>query len=224
MRKQVCVMFGLGCLIIGLSAGCGGEEAVGNRPVNDPCTNNVDCADNICHLGICASESPKANGEACKGPGDCLSFVCSSGKCQQGKKAAGSDCLKKEECASKSCVSGKCASEAKPDVGTPDSGKPDMGMDLVVDAGLDQSVDLMPDQHVPDQLAPDIPIPDLSASCGDGKKNGTDQCDGTDLGTATCKSQGLPRPARRPRSARFDWKSTTGDGRVCPSTSEVGRR
>ena len=48
-----------------MSLGCSKD----GKKVNDPCANNTDCADSVCHQGICASAKPLNNGEPCDGDG-----------------------------------------------------------------------------------------------------------------------------------------------------------
>ena len=67
---------------------------------------------------------------------------------------------------------------------------PDAAVDLTNPADL--SPDLASDTTSIDTLSPDTLSPDLAAppKCGDGKKNGSDACDGADLGGKTCKGLG----------------------------------
>lgn len=83
----------------------------------------------------------------------------------------------------------------------PADGRPDGGADLPhSDHGRDAPT---PDQHAEvglqdlapmDLAAMDLAPPDLAAEaapfCGDGKRSGSEQCDGKDLGGKTCKSLG----------------------------------
>ena len=46
-----------------LLCSCSDDDAKSGKPVNHPCETNSDCADSICHSGVCASPSPNANGE-----------------------------------------------------------------------------------------------------------------------------------------------------------------
>lgn len=62
-----------------------------------------------------------------------------------------------------------------PDVPKPDTLRPDA---------------LRPDTRPSDTLRPDVSGPDLWKSCGDKVKNGSDECDGSDLGGATCETFG----------------------------------
>ncbi len=101
-----------------LSLGCGSGD---KKKVNDPCANNTDCADNICHSGICVSSSALSNGSTCGGKGECKSLNCVSGSCAPGTVAAGGSCLFAEECAQGAdavpCTNGKCGG-ASPDGGS----------------------------------------------------------------------------------------------------------
>lgn len=81
---------------------CGGDK----RKVNDPCSNNTDCADNICHAGICCSSSPLTSGATCSGAGECRSLSCTTGKCADGQSTGA--CLYNEECAAKVCANSQC--------------------------------------------------------------------------------------------------------------------
>ena len=107
-----------------------------------------------------------------------------------------------------------------PDMAAPDLKLPDLlPLDLPVpDAPVvDAAVPDVPDMPMADQLQPDLPsldapipdatVPDLSMSdkaipdlvqpdlpvkkCGDGIKNGTEQCDGKDLDNKTCTDKGF---------------------------------
>lgn len=145
--KRLCVVMSL-LLSPMLLQGCGQDA---KKAVNDPCINNSDCADDICHNGTCCSPNPADNGGPCQGPGNCKSFKCVSSKCAPGTTADGQPCRYSEECASKMCISSKCQAQPKPDAG--------------VDAGVDATQpDMMqPDSLVPDSLIPDAAIPDAPA-------------------------------------------------------------
>ncbi len=170
VRLLAAVVFMIGC-----------SDKGGKKKINDPCLSHTDCADNICHRGICASPNPKQNGAGCSGYGDCLSFSCIGGVCAPGQHASGSVCLNPQECSSRICVGGKCGGGSldggndgarpdsasldggSPDSATPDSGSPDSA--TPDQATLDQiAADLPLDQAPPDQakqdLIPDQPIPD----------------------------------------------------------------
>ena len=54
-------------LSILILASCGSED---KKATNDPCKNNTDCADNICHQGICAASARQALGQPCSGNGE----------------------------------------------------------------------------------------------------------------------------------------------------------
>ena len=65
-----------------------------------------------------------------------------------------------------------------PDRAVPDNAAPDMAPDSA-------APDMAPDSAAPDSKASDQLTPDMGG-CGDGTKNGTEQCDGKDLGGVTC--------------------------------------
>lgn len=161
-------------LILLISTGCSDDP---KKAVNEACNGHTDCADNICHYGICASPTPVDNGQPCAGPGNCLSFNCQTGKCAPGQLASGATCRFKEECAGGLCVGGYCGNAPPPDGGVPDArpdkGKPDMPRpDLArLDSVLadQKKIDAArpdlpaPDQNLPDQTIVDMPTPDMPA-------------------------------------------------------------
>ncbi len=111
-------------LVLALSA-CSGDD---KKKVNSPCQSNTDCADSICHLGVCAASQPAPLGQKCAGPGECRSFRCETEICREGKGTLGADCLYDEECESQRCVAGKCAPkeyDARVDSGRRDGGASD---------------------------------------------------------------------------------------------------
>jgi len=134
--------------------GCGQEDK--KKSAGEQCTNSSDCADNICHRGICVSPNPRDNGSPCSGIAQCKSLNCQSSICVPGKSAKGVKCLNKEECESSTCSGGFCTSiSVQVDGGVPDAKAPDLGVaDLAL---LDAPI---PDAPIPDQLIPDAPIPD----------------------------------------------------------------
>jgi hypothetical protein len=95
----------------------------GKKGVGDNCANNTDCADAICHSGICVSRNPLKNGDPCQNNGFCKSLLCSGGKCTQNALADGETCLNAEECTSNKCVSGTCGGGGSPDA----AGRADAG-------------------------------------------------------------------------------------------------
>jgi hypothetical protein len=97
---------------ISLLVGCSDEDEGG---VGDSCANNTDCADAICHSGICVSKNPLKNGDPCDNSGYCRSLNCFEGTCEQNSLADGSTCLNDEECQSDSCGGGICGGVDKPD-------------------------------------------------------------------------------------------------------------
>jgi len=144
--KRLCVLMSL-LLSPMILPGCGQEA---KKAVNDPCTNNTDCADDICHNGTCCSRDPADNGGPCQGPGNCKSFRCVSSKCAPGTTAEGQPCRFSEECASRMCISSKCQAQPRPDAG------PDAGVDTM------QPDAMQPDALVPDASVPDAPVPDAT--------------------------------------------------------------
>ena len=99
-------------LIVGLvlgTAACG-DEGDDSKPkaVNEACSADIDCADQICHGGVCASAAPKDNGQPCSGNGDCKSYNCAADKCAAGASKEGADCRNKDECGSGVCEAKKC--------------------------------------------------------------------------------------------------------------------
>lgn len=113
-------------VMISLLAACASQD---RKQVNAPCANNTDCADNVCHAGICASSSPLTNGETCTGRGQCRSFNCVAGRCEPGIRPAGADCLHDEECSGLVCSAGGCAAprDAGSDLRARDRGAADRG-------------------------------------------------------------------------------------------------
>jgi len=102
------VLFAAG-LVFATVACSDGEDP---KAVNEACQTNGDCADGLCHAGICASPAPKDNGQACAGNGECKSYNCATGKCAAGVTKEGQDCRDKAECASLNCDAKKCALKA----------------------------------------------------------------------------------------------------------------
>lgn len=170
------------------------EKQPAGKAVNNPCDYNSDCADGICHTGVCASPNPKTNGQSCKGHGDCKSLSCVGLKCVPGDGQGGKQCINHEECTSTVCKKGECTGKAGSDAGAdsalPDKGKPDT-------PAPDQSKPdaPAPDQHIPDLPAPDQLIPDLllpdASLCGNGKLDYGEQCDKTVPAAVTCISLGF---------------------------------
>jgi hypothetical protein len=164
-------------------AGCSGDAV--KRSINAMCSGNEDCADNICHHGMCASSNPSQNGQPCNGNGNCRSFLCIGGVCQPGTAPLGKACRNSEECKSKSCASQLCSAALPiPDGGvdsgsdgpTPDAPRPDAAADLSPDIAL-------PDGPVLDLPLPDLPVPDLTVP---------DLLPSPDGGCATCYSKWTP--------------------------------
>lgn len=81
------------------------------------------------------------------------------------------------------------------------------------DGGADQA------QPPPDLRAADHATPDAKLGCGDGKKNGTEACDGLDLGGAICQGLGYFAGALKCKAdCSFDSSGCTdcGNGTVDP--------
>ena len=175
-----------------LLCACSDDDQTG-KAVNHPCDTNSDCADGVCHSGICASPTPKANGQSCKGGGECKSFRCVGYKCVAGEKTAPDVCINHEECLSGVCSSGTCKGGPRPDAG-PDAPPPDLGQpDSRRDIGKPDlpALDLPAlDLLAPDLLAPDLPGPDASL-CGNGKLDPGEQCDKTVPAVFKCKDLGF---------------------------------
>jgi len=95
------------------------------------------------------------------------------------------------------CIGGTCrlADMSAAEIGLKDAGEDDKSVsdktpppDSAVPDQAPSSDLLKPDQAPP----PDLPKPDQpQPKCGDGKVNGTDKCDGTDLGGKTCTGLGF---------------------------------
>ena len=151
----------LGLVLLGLVLlGCSDE---GKRTVNEPCQNNTDCADEICHRGVCASSSPRSNASPCAGPGHCRSFTCENGVCQPGRLSEGNACRYDEECAGNRCQGGQCAKGLAPDSSGPDSqidGGHDAGAPDTVIQDLPLPDAPAPEASLPDTVIPDLPLPD----------------------------------------------------------------
>lgn len=103
-------------LIIALGAACSDGDSPKKSP-GDPCLGNTDCADTICHDGICASATPKGLGSSCHGDFECDSWRCEGGVCVAGLRPAGEACLSAAECASGRCTSGLCGGAPPADGG-----------------------------------------------------------------------------------------------------------
>ena len=165
--------------------GCSGDEE--RQPVNASCSTNNDCADHVCHSGVCAAADPVGEGKPCQGNGQCKSYNCRGGVCRQGITAEGKECLRDEECLHGHCSKhyGVCGGKGKdggpPDIGKPDAPKPDSA---IPDKAL-------PDKAPPDKTPADLPQPDASTLCGNGKLDVTEDCEGKLLGGKTCKTQGF---------------------------------
>ena len=152
--------------------------------VNETCTENTDCADNICHTGICASPTPSDEGQPCSGSGDCVTYNCVHGFCAPGTRADGEPCLKDAECVSGRCNAarrcGPTALDAGPDAPRPDVALPDLSLPDLVGADV-----APPDQAPLDQSQYD------ANPCGNSKLDPAEPCDGALLGGKTCITQGF---------------------------------
>jgi len=184
-----------------LLCSCSDDDAKSGKPVNHPCETNSDCADSICHSGVCASPSPNANGASCKGAGECKSFRCVGYKCVAGEKKGDEECINHEECLSGVCSSSKCKGGPTPDAG-PDAAPPDQGKQDTVKPQPDQGKPdaPLPDKATPDQAKPDLPQPDLhppdlpgpdASLCGNGKLDPGETCDKTVPPSTTCAGGGF---------------------------------
>jgi len=158
-------------LVVALfAASCSDKEI---KRVNEQCSGNDDCADDICHRGLCASSNPADDGQPCSGAGNCKSFSCVNDVCQPGTQPLKAACRYGQECASKNCKSGTChAATPVPDGGVdlgpdgpvpdgpvPDAPLPDLAADLKKDAPIPDAP--IPDSPIPDMPIPDLPVPDL---------------------------------------------------------------
>ena len=167
-------------------AGSGCSDQQDGQPPNALCTSNTDCADYICHGGICANSDPVVEGKPCLGHGDCKSYNCRGGACRSGIVKAGGECLSNVECLHGYCGPyGVCGGPGK-DGGAPDLPNPDAPKSDLPKPDLPK-----PDLLKPDLAAPDLPQPDAQVLCGNGKLDPTEVCDGKLLGGKTCKTQGF---------------------------------
>ena len=150
-----------------LSPACSDDD---KKRVGDTCLGNEDCADEICHQGICWSANPQSNGASCDMRAVCKSGVCANAICVQGSQVGGTSCLYNEMCASSKCQAGTCVSLGV-DAGPGDSGPiPDLphkdtgSTDLKVrDLALPEAMPLdvgAPDAAKPDAAKPDAAKPD----------------------------------------------------------------
>jgi hypothetical protein len=110
----------LAALLLTLAA-CSGED---KKSIGDNCSNNTDCADEVCHSGICVSKNPLKNGDPCDNEGYCKSLNCSGGTCLQGTSPKGAGCLNAEECTDNACAAGLCGGGGGADASPP---QPDGG-------------------------------------------------------------------------------------------------
>ncbi len=185
-------------LLLLLLWACSDDQPTG-KAVNNPCDYNDDCADGICHSGVCASPSPRSNGQSCKGHGECKSLSCVNLKCVPGDGQGGKQCINHEECTSGVCKKGECTGKIQPDAGAdsapPDQGKPDAPSPDLATPDLATPDLAKPDQGkldlpAPDLAVPDLPAPDMSL-CGNGKLDPGEQCDKTVPPAATCTTLGF---------------------------------
>ena len=102
------------CAVLLLLAGACSDEVSG-LPVNGTCQTNSDCADHVCHAGVCASPAPKKHGQACAGNGDCgvqqaCTFSAADGYALcLGTGALGVSCDSGTQCVSTFCNGGVCS-------------------------------------------------------------------------------------------------------------------
>ena len=124
----------------------------------------------------------------------------------------------------------KTGKDASPDR-SPDKGgdtkSPDKGVDT---KSPDKGGDLKADQNVKDLQLPDkTPAPDMPP-CGNGAINGGEQCDGINLNSKTCKSQGyVSGTLKCTKSCTFDLSgctkcgnNTIDKGETCDGTALGG--
>ncbi len=190
-------------------AGCSDDQV--GAPVNAPCVRNQDCADRVCHGGMCASSSPVGQGKACQGNGDCKSFNCQGGICRAGTVKNGAPCILDQQCLGGRCNSAGVCGPEQADAGPADAPRPDHALPDSVpladraapdrrpaDAPLPDAP--LPDAPLPDKPLPDAPLPDIAppdllqpdaSLCGNGKLDPTEFCDAKLLGGKTCKTQGF---------------------------------
>ncbi len=202
--------------VVTLLAGCSDET--GGLPVNSTCSNNQDCADRVCHAGVCASATPVEEGSACSGNGDCKSFNCLGGVCRSGKLPDGEGCIRGEECVSGTCNQlGKCGA-LKQDAAPPDAGAPDLLRPDQLRADQAPPDRALPDATIPDAAQPDMALPDKAlpdkavpdqlqpdaSLCGNGKLDPSEICDGALLGGKTCKTQGFTAGALKCKACQLD--------------------
>ena len=132
------------------------------QQTNETCSDNTDCADHVCHAGICASPTPSAKGQPCSGHGNCKTYNCVNGICAPGTRADGEPCLQNAECQSGRCnTAGRCGPAAPEDAG-PDA--------LPLDAVLPDKGVL--DLALPDVAGADMPAPGYKILDPKGKKIG----------------------------------------------------
>jgi len=183
-----------GLALLALAAGCSDDPE--GKPVNASCATNNDCADHVCHSGVCASADPLDVGKPCQGNGQCKSYNCRGGICRKGITEQGKDCLRHEECLHGRCsehygvCGGKGADGGPPDSGKPDAPKPDAPRPDAPKPDAPKPDAPPADKAIPDKTPPDTLKPDASL-CGNGKLDVTEACDGTALGGKTCKTQGF---------------------------------
>jgi hypothetical protein len=163
------------CIVTGCSE-------VGRRGIGETCTNASDCADQVCHAGICVSRHPVSNGEPCAGDGWCKSLRCRGGVCVPNSRADGAVCRNGEECASGSCVAGVCRAGGGGQDGGLDASSPDLR------ASDASSPDVSPaDVSLVDTGQADVPLSLVSYYCDKDKDTHF-----SSTASGTCKGVGCP--------------------------------
>jgi len=211
MKSAVALMLAL------LVAGCSDEPA--GLPANASCSSNNDCADRVCHAGVCAASKLGEVGAPCQGNGECKTFNCVGGICARGKLKDGADCIYDVECESGFCTSGrKCGYPQRKDAGVPDAARPDLALPDLTRPDTARPDAPRPDSAVPDKATPDMATPDTATPdkaipdqlqpdaslCGNGKLDPTELCDGTLLGGKTCKTQGFSAGKLQCKNCQLD--------------------
>lgn len=100
-----------------LYSACSDDSSL--KSVNEACASGAECAEAICHRGLCGTTSPKPLGDPCVGDAECQSWTCTVG-CTAGTQPPGAECLLAEECAASAdcgdpvCDEGTCSCPLRP--------------------------------------------------------------------------------------------------------------